>query len=74
MTLQEEITLLKEVKEKCLNNIVQFVKQIPAEGTTQILNPAVAAQLYDFAERAISNISNKKETSTNTYQKYGKRE
>lgn len=71
MILQEEISLLKEIKEKCLNNIVQFVRQVPAEGTTQILNPGVAAQLYEFAERAISNISNKKETIP---QRYGKRE
>lgn len=59
MTLQEEIAKLKEIKEVCLNHISIFVKQIPQDETSKVLNPTIAAQLYEFAERAISNIPKK---------------
>jgi hypothetical protein len=63
MVLSEEIEMLKLIKEKSLQGIDSFLS-IPAERGTNIINPLVYKELYEFAENAISKIPKKEKTPT----------
>jgi len=51
----DEIKKLKDIKEKSLDEILKFL----STGDTTNVNPLIYTNLYEFAEKNISSMSNK---------------